>query len=71
MYTHLVESCQIGANANISTVLESAKFMWNAMIPLLDAPNNKNAVIKPLTYVHTCLKYVRDADDPDFLVLIY
>jgi hypothetical protein len=40
--SHFVESCNIGAKAKIGyLVLESAKLLWNAIIPLLDAPNNR------------------------------
>lgn len=49
---HFVESCQIGSKAAIGyLVLESAKLMWNALLPLLDAPNNRKVLIKPLTNV--------------------
>jgi len=67
-----VESCVIGTKAGIGYLaLESAKAMWNALVPLLDAPNNRKLLIKPLVTVHQCLKSTRQNDDPDFLVLVY
>lgn len=67
-----VESCVIGTKAGIGYLaLESAKAMWNALVPLLDAPNNRKLLIKPLISVHSCLKSTRQNDDPDFLVLVY
>lgn len=70
--SHFVESCNIGSKANIGyLVLESAKLMWNALLPLLDAPNNRKLLIKPLSLVHQHLKQVDENNDPDFLVLLY
>ena len=52
-------------------MLESAKSMWNAIIGLLDAPNNRKLLIKPMALVHTYLKNVQESSDPDFLALFY
>ena len=52
-------------------MLESAKSMWNSVICILDAPNNRKMLIKPLADVHTYLKNVSENTDPDFLTLIY
>lgn len=69
---HFVESCNIGAKANISyLVLESAKAMWNAMLGLLDAPNNRKLLVKPMCAVHSHLSAVKEGSDPDFLMLFY
>jgi hypothetical protein len=69
---HFVEACALGARSNISfLVLESGKLMWNALIPLLDQPNNRKLLIKPLCSVHANLKQVHESGDPDFLVLLY
>ena len=69
---HFVEACQIGAKTNISfLVLEAGKLMWNALIPLLDQPNNRKLLIMPMTSVHSNLKQVNESGDPDFLVLFY
>lgn len=51
--------------------LESTKSMWNALLPLLDAPNNRKLLIRPLSQIHGYLKQVRENNDPDFLVLLY
>lgn len=45
--------------------------MWNSVICILDAPNNRKMLIKPLADVHTYLKNVSENTDPDFLTLIY
>lgn len=69
---HFVEACALGARSNIPfLVLEAGKLMWNALIPLLDQPNNRKLLIKPLTSVHANLKQVHESGDPDFLVLLY
>jgi hypothetical protein len=55
--SHYVESCSIAAKASIGyLVLEQAKSMWNALLPLLDAPNNRKLLISPLHKVHNFLK---------------
>ncbi len=70
--SHFVDSCALGAKSQISyLVLESAKSMWNALIPLLDQPHNRKLLIKPLSSVHGNLKQVHESGDPDFLVLLY
>lgn len=69
---HFVESCNIASKAGIAyLVLESAKSMWNAIIGILDAPNNRNLLIKPMCLVHSYLKAVGESSDPDFLSLFY
>lgn len=69
---HFVESCNISSKAGIAyLVLESAKSMWNAIIGLLDAPNNRKLLIKPMALVHSYLKNVQESSDPDFLALFY
>jgi hypothetical protein len=45
--------------------------MWNALLGLLDAPNNRKLLIKPLCEVHQHLKAVHENNDADFLVLVY
>jgi hypothetical protein len=45
--------------------------MWNALLGLLDAPNNRKLLIKPLSNAHTYLKDIAEATDPDFLTLLY
>lgn len=45
--------------------------MWNAIIGLLDAPNNRKLLIKPMALVHSYLKNVQESSDPDFLALFY
>ena len=70
--SHYVEACAIGAKAGISfLVLEAAKLMWNSLILLLDQPNNRKMLIKPMSSVHSNLKTVHESSDPDFLVLLY
>jgi len=70
--SHFVESCNIAAKAGISyLVLESAKSMWNAILGILDAPNNRKLLIKPMSAVHSHLQSVKEASDPDFLTLFY
>ena len=70
--SHFVESCNISAKAGIGyLVLESAKLMWNALLPLLDSPNNRKLLVKPLTSVHGHLKTAHENNDADFLVLLY
>ena len=70
--SHFVDSCALGAIASISfLVLESAKLMWNALIPLLDQPHNRKLLIKPVSSIHLNLKQVHESGDPDFLVLLY
>lgn len=40
--SHFVEACALGAKCNISfLVLESAKLMWNALIPLLESAHTR------------------------------
>mmetsp|Transcript_23217 Transcript_23217/g.22758 ORF Transcript_23217/g.22758 Transcript_23217/m.22758 type:complete len:223 (+) Transcript_23217:2669-3337(+) len=69
---HFVDSCLIASKASIGyLVLESAKLMWNSLLPLLDAPNNRKLLIEPLHKVHSYLKSVHENTDPDFLVLLY
>jgi len=45
--------------------------MWNAIVGLLDAPNNRKLLIKPMALVHAYLKAVLENSDPDFLSLFY
>lgn len=45
--------------------------MWNAVICILDAPNNRKMLIKPLSDVHSYLRAVSENSDPDFLQLFY
>lgn len=45
--------------------------MWNALIGILDSPNNRILLIKPLSQVHSYLKEVKENSDPDFLQLFY
>lgn len=45
--------------------------MWNALLSLLDAPNNRKLLIKPMSKVHEYLSSVQENTDPDFLVLFY
>lgn len=52
-------------------MLESAKSMWNAIIGILDAPNNRKLLIRPMALVHNYLKAVSENSDPDFLSLFY
>ena len=52
-------------------MLESCKNMWNALLGLLDAPNNRKLLIKPLSNAHTYLKDIAEASDPEFLTLLY
>ena len=67
-----VESCHIASKAGIPhLVLESAKQMWNAVIYILDAPNNRKMLIKPLCDVHRYMRAVSESSDPDFLQLFY
>ena len=69
---HFVESCNIASKAGIAyLVLESAKSMWNAIIGILDAPNNRKLLIRPMGLVHNYLKAVCENTDPDFLSLFY
>ena len=69
---HFVEACALGAKSSISfLVLEAAKLMWNALIPLLDQPHNRKMLIGPLSSIHSNLKQVHESGDPDFLVLLY
>jgi len=70
--THFVESCNIASKAGIGyLLLESCKCMWNALLGLLDAPNNRRLLVRPLSQVHQYLKDVREDSDPDFLSLLY
>jgi hypothetical protein len=41
--------------------------MWNAVIYILDAPNNRKMLIKPLCDVHRYMRAVSENSDPDFL----
>jgi hypothetical protein len=67
-----VESCNIASKAGIAyLVLESAKSMWNAIIGILDAPNNRKMLIKPMSDVHSYFLKVSENSDPDFLTLFY
>jgi hypothetical protein len=67
-----VESCNIGSQAGLAfLVLESAKSMWNSIVGLLDAPNNRKLLVKPMSDVHGYLKAVSENSDPDFLTLYY
>ena len=51
--SHFVESCNIAAKAGISYILlETCKCMWNALLGILDAQNNRKLLIKPLCKVH-------------------
>ena len=69
---HFVESCNIASKAGIGfLLLESARCMWNALLGLLDAPNNRKLLIKPLSQVHQYLKDIKENSDPDFLALLY
>ena len=45
--------------------------MWNALIGILDAPNNRKLLIKPMSQVHSYLQSVSESSDPDFLTLFY
>ena len=45
--------------------------MWNALLGILDAPNNRKLLIKPLSLVHSYLRDIREKSDPDFLALLY
>ena len=45
--------------------------MWNALLPLLDAPYNRKKLIKPMVAIHKHLKECHENNDPDFLVLVY
>ena len=45
--------------------------MWNAIIVILDAPNNRKMLIKPMSDVHSYLLKVSENSDPDFLTLFY
>lgn len=48
--SHFVESCNIASKAGIGyLLLESCKCMWNALLGLLDAPNNRRLLIRPLS----------------------
>ena len=48
--SHFVESCNIASKAGIGyLLLESCKCMWNALLGVLDAPNNRKLLIKPLS----------------------
>ena len=70
--SHFVESCNIASKAGIGyLLLESCKCMWNALLGVLDAPNNRKLLIKPLSQVHQYLKDVQENSDPDFLALLY
>lgn len=43
---HFVESCNIASKAGIGyLLLESSKCMWNALLGVLDAPNNRKLLI--------------------------
>jgi len=45
-----VESASIAAKAGLGfLVLETTKLLWNALLPLLDAPYNRKLLIKPLS----------------------
>lgn len=67
-----VESCNIASKAGIGyLLLESSKCMWNALLGVLDAPNNRKLLIQPLSQVHQYLKDVQETSDPDFLALLY
>lgn len=69
---HFVESCNIASKAQIGYLLmESCKCMWNALLGILDAPNNRKLLIKPLSLVHSYLRDIREKSDPDFLALLY
>ena len=69
---HFVESANIAAKAGIGyLLLENCKCMWNALLGILDAPNNRQKLIMPLSKVHSYLKEVREDSDPDFLALFY
>jgi hypothetical protein len=52
-------------------LIENCKSMWNALIGILDSPNNRILLIKPLSQVHSYLKEVKENSDPDFLQLFY
>lgn len=52
-------------------MLESAKSMWNSLICILDAPNNRKQLIGPMSQVHSYLLKVSENSDPDFLALFY
>ena len=70
--SHFVESCNIASKAGIGFLLiENCKSMWNALLGLLDAPNNRRMLIKPLSLVHQYLKDVKEDSDPEFLSLLY
>lgn len=45
--------------------------MWNALLPLLESPENRKLLVKSFASVHSCLKLVQENGDPDFLVLLY
>lgn len=45
--------------------------MWNAVVGILDAPNNRKMLIKPMSDVHSYLQKVSENSDPDFLTLFY
>jgi hypothetical protein len=45
--------------------------MWNALLGVLDAPNNRKMLITPLSKVHSYLRDVKEDSDPDFLALFY
>lgn len=68
----LVESCHIASKAGIGyLVLESSKSMWNSMLGVLDAPNNRRLLVDPMCKMHTYLLAVQENSDPDFLNLFY
>jgi hypothetical protein len=69
---HFVESCNIASKAQLGyLLLETSKCMWNALLGVLDAPNNRKLLIKPLSQVHQYLKDCQECSDPDFLSLLY
>jgi hypothetical protein len=69
---HFVEGSSIAAKAGLSFILlEMAKLMWNALLPMLDASYNRSKIIDPMIKLHGFLKESKENSDPDFLVLYY
>ena len=69
---NFVQGVEIAKEAGLNMlVLEGAKRMWNALLPLLDSRRNKLTLVEPLCKVTSALSSLKENSDPDFLALFY
>ena len=67
-----VQAAEIAKEATIGNlVLEAAKRMWNALLPLLESKRNRQQLMEPLCKITSCLAALKESNDPDFLALFY